>query len=282
MIRFAEFDVYQLAPRCLTLKWNIENIPSGYTEYLTVHRSESPEGPWEPIKTDLTGREYFHDHDANIYNPMLAIYYKLTGLVSDGEDPPDIQTIKESDVEHLRIRPDAKAREIIRRNNLLLEQYVGTPAYFLIRRTWGPRCTMCYDPELDKVTTSDCPQCFNTKFSGGFYEPILSYVANEAIGKSLKDVGIMKLAPGARPFWTTNFPELKRGDVMVDCQNVRWKIEDVGLQTIHLKAKMRQIFTAVQIPAGDILYDIEIPNVHQLKAIRDYHIWESIETVDIT
>ena len=276
MIRFSSFQILRLAPRCLSIKWEIENIPAGYTEYVTIYRSESPEGPWEPIAEELTDREYFHDWDALVRNPHVTVYYKMTGYVTDGEVPPDTEDIKDSDVEHLRFKPEAKATEIARRMNLLLKQYIGIPVYFLIRKTWGPKCGYCYSKELDKPLTDNCPHCYNTQFYGGYYEPIAGYVANQNIDKESKDFEQIKLAPEETPFWTSNYPELKQGDVFVDSQGTRWRVQRFSLQTTRLRSKMRQVFTAVRIPPEDVIYEIEVPSLYELEPMRDYYIWESI------
>jgi len=273
MIRFSSFDVLVYVPDCLTLKWEIENIPAGYTESVNIFRSESPEGPWEPIASDVSAKEYYHDWGAHIDHPHVTVYYKLTGTVSDGGDPEDI---KDSEVEHLQYEPDAITKEVLRKENLLLEQYVGFPVLFLVQRTWGPKCVACYDEVLGTGTSSTCEVCYNTKFTGGFYDPIPSYVAFSSAGKAEQTVGPIITGTDMRSFWTTNYPDLKRGDVMIDPQNIRWKIEGVKMQTARLGAKMRQMFSAVKVPPEDVLSKLDVRNIKKLTPTRDYHIWKEI------
>jgi len=273
MIRFNKLDVLQLAARSLSLRWELENIPAGYTEYLTIHRSESPEGPWEELATRVTGTDTYHDHRAEIYHPNVTIYYKITGVVENGTG--DSQAIKESDVVHLQHKPDAIALNIIRQQRLLLRKKNGSPGYFLIRRTWGTKCTACYNESLDAVMSSDCSICFNTKYVGGYYTPVFAYCANTNIGKSEQRGEGQSFFDTRQVFWATNSPELKKGDIWVDSTGTRWVIEKIQLQTTKLRTVLRQIFIADEIPASDVLYKIPVPSVFSLERDRGVHYWRA-------
>jgi hypothetical protein len=272
-IRFSAFDVLKYVNNAFTLKWEIENIPDGYTERVNVFRSESKDGPWEPLASDITGKEYYHDFNARMRNPEITIYYKLTGYVTDGGTPPDTQDIKASDVAWFRQEPDAVAAEMIRRNNLVLQYYSGFKCMILIRKTWGPKCVACYDDVLGSGTSSKCKECFNTKFLGGFYDPILTYVAFMEAGQERRDLQVLTTAPDVRQFWTTNIPELKKGDVLIDNQNQRWKIEVVKMKTSRMGTTVRQMFNAVKVPPDDVLTHLDVRNIWKFTPKRDYHIW---------
>jgi len=272
-VRFRSFDVLKYVNDAFTLKWEIENIPAGFSERVNVFRSESQGGPWEPLASDISGKEYYHDFTARMRNPEVTIYYKLTGYVTDGGAPPNTQEIKASRVEWFRQAPDAVAAEMIRRNNLLLQYYSGFKCMILVRRTWGPHCVACYDSVLGTGTSADCPECFNTKFHGGFYDPILTYVGFMEAGQARRDLQVLTTAPDVRQFWTTNIPELKKGDVLIDNQNQRWKIEAVRMKTSRMGTTVRQMFNAAKVPPDDVLTRLDVRNIWKFTPKRDYHIW---------
>jgi len=273
MLKFKSFDILLYTTNAYTLKWEIEDIPGGYTENVNIFRSESSGGPWEPIAEDISGKEYYHDWTARMRNPGITIYYKLTGQVTDGVVTQDI---RDSDVEHFRYEPDAAAQEIIRRNNLLLQFYSGFKCQVLIKKTWGPKCVDCYDDVLSSNTSSSCEVCYNTKFTGGFYDPILTYIAFTESGKERRDLQIVTTAPDMRQFWTTNVPELKKGDVFIDNKNVRWKVEEIKMDTTRLGTIVRQLFTAVKVPPDDVLSKLDVRNIWKFTPKRDYHIWKEV------
>jgi len=272
-VRFSAFDVLKYVNNAYTLKWEIENIPDGYTERVNVFRSESKDGPWEPLAADITGQEYYHDFNARMRHPELTIYYKLTGYVTDGGDPADTQDIKASDVEWFRYEPDAIAAEMIRRNNLLLQFYSGFKCMVLIRKTWGPHCVACHDDVLGAGTSSGCKECFNTKFHGGYYTPILTYIGFMEDGQERRNLQVLTTAPDVQQFWTTNMPELKKGDVFIDNKNQRWKIEVVKMKTTRMGTTVRQMFNAVKVPPDDVLTHLDVRNIWKFTPKRDYHIW---------
>lgn len=273
MIRFKTFDVLLYVTNAYTVRWEVENIPAGYTERINVFRSESRDGPWEPIASDITGKEYFHDWKARMRNPNITIYYKLTGYVTDGADTEDI---KASKVEHFRYEADAVAQEMIRHNNLMLQFYSGFKCQVLIKKTWGPKCVACYDDVLSANTSSACEICFNTKFAGGFYDPILTYIAFTESGQDLRDLGITTTSPDVRAFWTTNTPELKKSDVFVDNKNIRWKVDIIKMKTSRMGTTIRQLFSAVKIQPDDVLAKLDVRNIWKFTPKRDYHIWKEI------
>ena len=277
MIRFKTFDVLLYVTNAYTVRWEVENIPAGYTERVNVFRSESRDGPWEPIASDITGKEYFHDWKARMRNPNITIYYKLTGYVTDGGSPPDTEDIKASKVEHFRYEADAVAQEMIRHNNLMLQFYSGFKCQVLIKKTWGPKCVACYDDVLSANTSSACEICFNTKFAGGFYDPILTYIAFTESGQDLRDLGITTTSPDIRAFWTTNTPELKKGDVFVDNKNIRWKVDIIKMKTSRMGTTIRQLFSAAKVPPDDVLSKLDVRNIWKFTPKRDYHIWKEID-----
>jgi hypothetical protein len=137
MASISTFKAVYLQPKAVTLQWSLSNIPAGYADYVTVERSESPEGPWEVLQRDISGAEYFQDYDARLMNTTATVYYRLSIELRHSTSPSIVLI---SPVEWLRQRPTAVAREINRREQLLLSKYAGEPAFLFIRRTWIQRC----------------------------------------------------------------------------------------------------------------------------------------------
>ena len=261
MAEFESFDIHCYDPDFLTLEWELSSVDVDY--HIEIYRSESPEGEWEPIADNITDREIYHDWDVNLNSFNRKHYYKLKYV---GE------TEVESDVEYLRNIPDAEAVDVSRRTTLLLDLYVGTPVFFLIRRGWGAKCPACYDSVTHKTTTSRCGVCYNTSYAGGFFEPIAGKIAKTPAPKTLQFMQLLEKEPDIRTFWTGNYPILKPRDVFVDNHNDRWIIKVVQ-PTEKMGSIMRQTFSAAHISKSDIIYDIEIPSFYDFTPSRDYHTW---------
>lgn len=84
------------------------------------------------------------------------------------------------------------AREIIRKESLLLAKRTGTDGFLLKRRVFGDRCS-CTDPETLRTVDPDCDQCFGTGILGGYYDPIrypVSMNPVQRIKKLNQDTGL--------------------------------------------------------------------------------------------
>lgn len=62
------------------------------------------------------------------------------------------------------------ARDIIRKETMLLRKRAGTPGWLLKRRVFGDPCDGCVDPVTNQVLRPDCPDCYGTGIEGGYYD----------------------------------------------------------------------------------------------------------------
>lgn len=266
MADFSEFTVSCYQPDCLTLHWEISDIPWGATYTVDVYRSESPTSGFDLIAKDITNRDVYHDWTVNLSSFTRPHYYKLVY-----KDSTDAEVT--SEVEWLRNALDAEAADIVRRNLLALELYIGSPVFFLLRRSWGPHCPKCYNPDTHKTTMSYCDVCFGTSYADGFFEPIMGFITNAPPTKQLIFRQLYEHEPDIRTYWTSNYPVLKPNDILVNNMNERWMIKRIQL-TQKMGAVLRQIFSAVQIPKSDVIYRVDVPQFGTFIPERDYHYWE--------
>lgn len=267
MASFAKFSVQCFDDRYLTVSWELTSLPSDKAISFDLYRSESPEGDFEKIATDIPiSRNHYHDSEVNMANKWRTTYYKMM-YKEDGEDSVESETV------HIENPLDAEALDIVRRQNLVLQLKAGRAGFFLIERTWGPRCTRCYNTTSGRNMDPDCPECFGTKYIGGYFEPIFAYVSQSGLGSRKTQITpLMELQQGMRQFWTSNYPILKPRDIFVDNMNRRWRLRHTYL-TEKLGAYMRQIYAAEELPKGNKIYDVEVPNLYTFTPVRDYHVW---------
>jgi len=267
MAEFSSVRVVAYHPKYMTVHWEIAGIPSGATYTIQLLRSESPDGPWQPIAANLSGRSFYHDWEANQYNLRRRHFYKL--IYDDG-----IDIVHSTPCTNLNT-PDAIAFDIIRREQLALNVLSGRPGFFLIERTWGAPCTFCYDDVRQKTTISDCPHCYGTRYDGGYFEPVFGYVSQQGLSDlNQQAMPTAEIQQVTKQFWTSNSPLLKVRDIFVDAENNRWRIMSIS-HTEKLGAYMRQIMAMSELPKGHIAYDIVVPNLYTFRPVRDYHIWDT-------
>ncbi len=70
------------------------------------------------------------------------------------------------------------AKEIIRKEHLVLRKRAGTKGWLMKRREWGDPCVGCVDPATGQIidTSGACALCYGTGIVGGYYTPVEYWV----------------------------------------------------------------------------------------------------------
>lgn len=69
------------------------------------------------------------------------------------------------------------AREIVRKETLLLRKKTGSKGWLLKRRWWGDPCLTCTDTITKSVIDPTCTNCAGTGIIGGYYPPTEYWIA---------------------------------------------------------------------------------------------------------
>jgi hypothetical protein len=99
--------------------------------------------------------------------------------------------------------------------------------------------------------------CFDTTFVGGYASPMLIYLQMDPSPKAPQptDTGEMHFQETtARTTW---FPPLKPKDLIVEGENIRWRVEQVT-PTEKLRALVRQELRVRQYARDDIKYKVPV------------------------
>jgi hypothetical protein len=153
--------------------------------------------------------------------------------------------------------------EIIRVEKILLQGpgitpgFNGVPCLFYSRRTFGQRCLECWDEIKKQTTKSQCSSCYGTGFRFGYHNPQLMYVD---FGPSTEDSQIMPFGetePNEIYVWTTVYPRATKGDLFIDEENGRWRVEKKP-RIEMLRQEVRQTLVLYQIPTGDVEFKIPV------------------------
>jgi hypothetical protein len=265
MASFYNNKVTVYTPDAFTVEWELNNLSIPATAIVSIFRSEASEGPWTKLRevAALDGR--YSDKHIAMGNLFRTVYYKL--ICTDDDTDYESESFSTFAI------PDAKTRYMLKMLGNKLRQPHNSdalPVYFYTRRTWGPLC----ECSSRGKTSSSCPMCFGTGFLHGFYEPIMGYVSRSIQRKKeLKSVG-KNVSEDIRQFWTMPYPLLNDGDFFVSALNDRWRILP-GIDVPEIFDRpLRQKFYASQMSRGDIIYQIEVPKLHDLVRVKDSHKWK--------
>jgi hypothetical protein len=234
------------------VSWTLPSTTIDVLDYtFQILRSESPRGPFEPVTEEFVDRYIFIDRSVPVGDKFRQLWYLVRIRRRDNQEFVDSEPVThEAD-------PDLHALYIRRSQQTLFTQAVGRACWLFKRRTFGTRCTSCWDPVLKKQTRSGCLDCFDTGFLRGFLNPIEVWVQIDPAGKSktlraeqLKDDQLTS----AR---MTFFPPVSPGDVLVELENKRWTVTRVTLSE-RLRAPIKQELVLRAIDDTDIEYKLPI------------------------
>lgn len=231
-----------------TLRPNTEDI-FDYT--FQVLRSEGPEGPFIAISQEMTDEYLYVDNEVLKGHEYRAYYYKIRVVEVSTKE------VKEFGPVHHTPDPDLIATELRKHMNLLFREFVGRRCWVLPVRTFGARCTQCWDKTLKKKTKSGCLTCYDTGFAGGYLRPIESWVSVDPSPKTEQQSAVgpqqQKNTTARMGFW----PPLKPNDIIVEPENKRWRVVSIT-HTEQLRAPVHQELQLHKIPSSDIEYRYEL------------------------
>jgi len=119
------------------------------------------------------------------------------------------------------------AREIIRKETMLLRKKTGTKGWLLKRKQWGDPCPVCLDQVTQQVQNARCPTCYGTGFVGGYYAPVEFWVTMNATQRLMRltpEQGVV--AENVETVRTLAYPLVDPNDVWVHANtNSRYRVQ---------------------------------------------------------
>lgn len=78
------------------------------------------------------------------------------------------------------------AREICRREYLMLKKYTGTEGKYFARRRSGTKCPVCLDWNTGEVINSECEVCFGVGLTGGYYPASTVWIGEDNVSSRIQ------------------------------------------------------------------------------------------------
>lgn len=240
--------------RYLDLFWEFVGVFDSFAHEWQVRRSEGPAGPFTALTPWVQEIYTIRDALGPMFTKIRSLYYQLA-------------VRKRGSVEEERFGPfcldapmDLIGMEITRQTRMELRYGSGSLCFVLPVRTFGVPCDSCYD-DISKVRIlSGCQRCFDTGFVGGYLNPIQSEIdvsEAEKEGSTRNNAEIYESNTQAR---MSNFPPVKRKDLIITPENVRYRVERVS-RGEHRRSMYEQELLLHEIPPSDVEYLFPLPLV---------------------
>ena len=242
-IRSLDVDFFEVV-------WKIQNTTEDILDYkFQVLRSEGAAGPFDPISEEFDDRFIYLDNHIRQGHLYRQWHYKIRVTNKQTGDTKDFGPASPGP------EPDLIAMELRKHMNLLMREFIGRRCWVFPVRTFGQRCG-CWNPTLQKKTRSGCVTCFDTGFVYGYMTPMEVWVSFDPNPDTEQN---MNVGPTQQMNTTARlgyFPAVKPRDVLVEPENLRWRIVSVT-NTQQVRVPVHQEVQVHKIPASDIEYRMD-------------------------
>jgi hypothetical protein len=262
VLNIKKLSVRSLDVALMEVTWETDDFVADVLDYtFQVLRSESAEGPFDPLTPEFEDRYIFVDRRIPNSYKFRQFWYKLRvkhKLSGDTKDfGPETQAAE----------PDLIAQTIRRLEQTAFTQVIGRQCWLFPRRTFGTRCRNCWDPTLSARKRSSCLECYDTGFLRGFLNPIEVWVQIDPVAKAVQLQQFQKDTQQLTTARMTFYPVVKPGDVLTEMENQRWRVVGVT-NSERLRATIKQELTLRLIMPTDIEYKLPLNLAEPLKDIQ--------------
>jgi hypothetical protein len=235
-----------------TLPWNFQ---VQYSHSGVPMLDSDPATDWKPVAS-VVNTYIATDPSQHVWSQADRWFYRVKLSTGDGHTYySEPQPAWSGMNQHDRLI----VRDILRKEKLLLNKYIGKCGKLLKRRTWGLFCpNNCRDYDTGDVINQNCPVCFGTGFKGGYFPPIdypvfvqdagLARIQrNENTGTDFGQTIATKALPCPQP---------RTNDIWIDADDQRWIVQNIAYHTSYRDFPITLDVELRIVAPTDIIYEI--------------------------
>ena len=240
--------------------WEIADFDGYINQFdFYLEASESPLGPWTLLAGPFKDKYYFRDTTVPTHHKWRTLFYRLRII--------DVLTEEEAIFGPTAQipEPDLIALEVTRCEDVLFREFVGRKCWVFPVRTFGAKC-LCYDRVSGKRTKSNCLNCYDTGFLGGYLSPIETFIQFDPNGKQGVSTQHGEKQDSPTTARLISFPPVKPKDIVVEAENVRWKVVSQSSPQ-RLRSLLHQELVLKEVSKDDAAYKLPI-NIGDLRSLQ--------------
>lgn len=268
MVTFTKLYVRSFELDSVTIFWAIEDISKEddiYAYSMELLKSEAYNGPYDKVAGPFFNIFQYRDPMNLEDHKNRNIYYKIKVTdIRTGETKVEGPTAQLPE-------PDLYAMEVLRQEDMLFRNFIGRRCYVFPRKTFGQIC-ICVQPQQMRGQRSNCKTCYGTLYLGGFNSPTAAYIQFDPNARSTQLTPAITHSINFTTCRLIAYPPLNIGDLIVDPENHRWRVEQVQV-TRRLGYDVHQECQVKEILRGDIEY--EVPVLDDIKKVDDIFDWRN-------
>jgi len=227
--------------------------PLDYDFYIL--RSGSAAGPFDVLAGPIRYDTYeFLDGDVYHQNKFRRYFYRVRAV---HRGSGQVREYPHDSAAWVKARPTLIATELRRQERVLFREFSGRRAVLLPLRRFGRRCPRCWDPVAGRKVISQCLTCFDTTYVGGYLQPIEIFIQIDPSPKVQQNNAHGREGQDNTRARKSSFPPTMVGDVIVEAENIRWRITQVST-TQRLRAVAHEELQLHYIVPDQIEYEFPI------------------------
>lgn len=257
---FKSVEVYVTPSNQVIVEWRMDRcfplVDSAPVFYVEVARAG---GEWTRLNpTEPVDNCWYVDETKYRCSKDSDIFYRV--VASDGAQE---YTSHPESVLGVWNRHDMLiARDVVRKEYLLLQRYSGTRGLLLKRRNHGVPCSnpSCLDLDLEIPTSTSCPECFGTGFKNGYYNALVYYIDIGAFVRG-KDVQLPvgTVDPRQQLGRAVAYPRVDEYDIWVDAdKNKRYVIREIEVLVALKNKPLVYKLKLHELPATSVEFEVPL------------------------
>lgn len=252
-IRVRAFDIGYLA-----IAWDIEPCFESVGDYeFQILRAEAEFGPYVAVTPWFRNRTQVRDGSVKNWRSFYTrIYYRV--VVRQRTDTTNTAAYPELGGAKLGALPDLVALEMARQVNLTLKEFSGRQVWVFPRRRTGERCTTCIDPVRQRKTQSACRNCYDVGIVGGYDTPVQVWGQILSPDEQTRHTTVGSIETQDSLLRLGNYPELGAGDLVVEAENLRWRVGERIAKDRKARALVKQNAPIHLVEKSDIEYFVPV------------------------
>lgn len=258
VLKFKSVDIYHRVTGGTLITWRMVH-PTPASTLFKIWCSRSGVGDWRLVGSVIDEMSFI-DVTRQQYGVSPRVYYRVDAVSG---------SLTVSQVAHVGSTATTReqqliAKEILRKEHMLMQKKTGTRGRLLKRKHWGPLCS-CVDPDTAEPTDSYCLKCYGTGIADGYFTAVdymMSFSANKQRQLKISDsTSVGTVESSGQPLTARSLicPRLDTGDVWINCITDERYI--VGLVQELLYAGAPLLYGLVQlslVPSSDVIYKLPV------------------------
>lgn len=257
MLQLSHIQVLHLVRGVLDVTWEFSQSVESPDDYVVVLQRSVQQGAFYDVSGDVSFLRVFRD--ANTWSDTALEATTRYRLLVTHRGSGESAALPETGA-GLEYPVDLTAAEIRRSFEVQTREFAGQKVALYQKRRSGTRCTLCYDARLQRRTKSNCSNCFDTTFVGGFLPPLwvwMQVVDQDSVTAQTPEY---KTDRTTARFQIAVSPVVRPGDLVVDVPTGRrWEVAGrLRVGTLG-RSPLHRSGTLVAVERKSVLNDVPLP-----------------------